>query len=214
MAGKRLSDNNSATQASPILPSDSFVLANPNEDRTMSFTELTRILHDGADGVESLKFVADSDLAAITTPENAKYRFHDGEIQILNEDDSQWYSLRISASGGRALSWGDCRALVLNSQGLIQTPANFLQANNIVTIEGGLKTLSPGSGILGENYNGTSAKTWSLDQAFLKNLVNECLSKFEFNSLILKAPSGEKVKISAKVVNGIPVLNPEILGDE
>lgn len=211
MAGKRLVENNQVSSESPLLGSDFFVVANVGEDRIISFAELTRILHAGVDDIESYKFVSDEDLASITQPENAKYRFNNGKIQFYNDDDSQWYDLKISTSGGRTLSWGNYKAVSVNSAGVIQEPSNFIAANNIVTINGSgghLKSLQAGTGIIGDDYDGTAEQTWNIDETYITNIVKNLL-----DDLTLTAPTGERVKISVAVIDGVPVLNPEIVND-
>ena len=215
MAGKRLSDNNAVTSESPLLSTDSLVVANPGEDRILSFAELTRILHVGVEGVESVRFASESDLAAVTNPENAKYRFHNGQIQFFNTDDSQWYTVSITVSGGKKLSWGDYSAVAVNNQGVIQYPANFIAANNIISVDGGsLKALTPGSGIIGSSYNGTTPRTWSIDQELIRSIVSSIIGEVAADNLVFVAPTGEHIKITAEVINGVAVLNPQIIEND
>ncbi len=216
MAGKRFTDNNPVDSDNPILPDDFFVIGNVVEDRKMSFAELTRVLRNGADFDGTMRFVSLDDLKEITEPENASYRFHEGKFQFLNADDSQWYSLSISTSGGRTLKWKsesgtEIRALSVDQNGVIIEPANFINANKFVTAHGGqLQNLKAGKGIIGDDFNGSTEKTWALDEVFLTKFIGNATESLKF----IRADSGELVALKCRIVGGIPQFYGEIVNEQ
>ena len=214
MAGKRLMDNTAVDANNPLLSTDKFVVANET-DRVMTFAELARILHDGVDGIEAIRFASDADLAAFTTPENAKYRFRDGEIQFFNSDANKWVSLKFEASTGAVFKWvldgTQYRAVSVNAQGEIAEPSNFIKANKIVTADGGqLAAIKAGSGLIGADYNGAAAQEWKLDEAFLKTFVGKATESLKF----IRADSGELVALKCRIKNGVVQFYGEIVNEQ
>lgn len=183
MAGKRLMDNTAVDANNPLLSTDKFVVAN-DTDRVMTFAELARILHDGVDGIETVKFASDEDLAAFTTPENAKYRFKDGEIQFFNGDANKWVSLKFVSSSGAVLKWAvggaEYRAVSVNANGEIVEPSNFIKANKIVTEDG----------------------------------FTKLIGKVTESQKFIRADSGELVALKCRVKNGVVQFYGEIVNEQ
>lgn len=214
MAGKRLMDNAAVDANNPLLSTDKFVVAN-DTDRVMTFVELARILHDGVDGIESVKFASDEDLAAFTAPENAKYRFKDGEIQFFNDDANKWVSLNFVSSSGAVLKWviggAEYRAVSVNANGEIAEPSNFIKANKIVTADGGqLSPIKAGSGLIGADYNGATTQEWKLDEVFLKTFIGNTTESQKF----IRADSGELVALKCRIKNGAVQFYGEIINEQ
>ena len=214
MAGKRLMDNAAVDANNPLLSTDKFVLAN-DTDRVMTFAELARILHDGIDGIESVKFASDEDLAAFTAPENAKYRFKDGEIQFFNDDANKWVSLNFVSSSGAVLKWviggAEYRTVSVNANGEIAEPSNFIKANKIVTADGGqLAPIKAGSGLIGADYNGATTQEWKLDEVFLKTFIGNTTESQKF----IRADSGELVALKCRIKNGVVQFYGEIINEQ
>lgn len=214
MAGKRLMDNAAVDANNPLLSTDKFVVAN-DTDRVMTFVELARILHDGVDGIEAVKFASDEDLAAFTAPENAKYRFKDGEIQFFNDDANKWVSLNFVSSSGAVLKWviggAEYRTVSVNANGEIAEPSNFIKANKIVTADGGqLATIKAGSGLIGADYNGATTQEWKLDEVFLKTFIGNTTESQKF----IRADSGELVALKCRIKNGVVQFYGEIINEQ
>lgn len=216
MAGKRFTDNDSVNSNNPILPDDVFVIGNVAEDRKMTYAELCRLLHSGADFDGALKFVSVEDLKTVVEPENATYRFHNGDIQFLNADDSQWYTLSVRTSGGRTLQWqsdggAKIRAVSVDANGAVLEPSNFIKANKIVTADGGqLAPLKAGSGLIGANYNGAAAQEWKLDEAFLTKFVGKATESLKF----IRADGGELVALKCRIKNGVVQFYGEVINEQ
>lgn len=214
MAGKRLMDNAAVDANNPLLSTDKFVVAN-DTDRVMTFAELARILHDGVDGIEAVKFASDEDLAAFTAPENAKYRFKDGEIQFFNDDANKWVSLNFVSSSGAVLKWviggAEYRTVSVNANGEIAEPSNFIKANKIVTADGGqLAPIKAGSGLIGADYNGATTQEWKLDEVFLKTFIGNTTESQKF----IRADSGELVALKCRIKNGVVQFYGEIINEQ
>lgn len=214
MAGKRLMDNAAVDANNPLLSTDKFVVAN-DTDRVMTFAELARILHDGVDGIEAVKFASDEDLAAFTAPENAKYRFKDGEIQFFNDDANKWVSLKFVSSSGAVLKWviggAEYRTVSVNANGEIAEPSNFIKANKIVTADGGqLAPIKAGSGLIGADYNGATTQEWKLDEVFLKTFIGNTTESQKF----IRADSGELVALKCRIKNGVVQFYGEIINEQ
>ena len=214
MAGKRLMDNAAVDANNPLLSTDKFVVAN-DTDRVMTFAELARILHDGVDGIEAVKFASDEDLAAFTAPENAKYRFKDGEIQFFNADANKWVSLNFVSSSGAVLKWviggAEYRTVSVNANGEIAEPSNFIKANKIVTADGGqLAPIKAGSGLIGADYNGATTQEWKLDEVFLKTFIGNTTESQKF----IRADSGELVALKCRIKNGVVQFYGEIVNEQ
>lgn len=214
MAGKRLMDNAAVDANNPLLSTDKFVVAN-DTDRVMTFVELARILHDGVDGIEAVKFASDEDLAAFTAPENAKYRFKDGEIQFFNDDANKWVSLNFVSSSGAVLKWviggAEYRTVSVNANGEIAEPSSFIKANKIVTADGGqLAPIKAGSGLIGADYNGATTQEWKLDEVFLKTFIGNTTESQKF----IRADSGELVALKCRIKNGVVQFYGEIINEQ
>lgn len=214
MAGKRLMDNAAVDANNPLLSTDKFVVAN-DTDRVMTFVELARILHEGVDGIEAVKFASDEDLAAFTAPENAKYRFKDGEIQFFNDDANKWVSLKFVSSSGAVLKWviggAEYRTVSVNANGEIAEPSNFIKANKIVTADGGqLAPIKAGSGLIGADYNGATTQEWKLDEVFLKTFIGNTTESQKF----IRADSGELVALKCRIKNGVVQFYGEIINEQ
>lgn len=216
MAGKRLSDNTAVDANNPLLSNDKFVVANSTEDRIISFAELTRILHEGVDGISSVQFASNSELGAITNPSAGKYKISGGKIYYFNDDDSGWYELKVIGTNGKTLTWGAYRAVSVDSTGAIASPANFIAANNIVTVGGGkLAKLKAGSGLIGQDYNGDVERTLSIDT----NLIDARIALAISAALSTARPQikmsvdGQTVQFTVQIKNGVPTLKGEIINE-
>ena len=224
MAGTRPSDKPHISAGSPLAENDAIFISNPAEDRNLDFEMLQKMLRDGtgletAADKDNLTFPTRREFTVVTTPDGGSYRISNGKIEFLNPDDSQWYTIAVAKSGGKTLKWKTTdgtplEAVSVNSAGVIQYPANFISANNIVTSTGGqLAAISAGAGLVGQSFNGTSAKTWIVDSSWVTAIANAAITAAlaNLNSLKLKTADNSTVELRVKIKNGVPTLSPTIV---
>lgn len=212
MAGKRLHQNDSITLAkNKFKEGDALVVCN-DIDRKIGITEFIKALAQGTDLEGGFTFATSEQLDTLISGDN--YRINNGKIEFYNSDDSQWYTINITKSS-KVLSWDDKEAVSVNSDGVIQHPSNFITANKLVTADGGqLKSISAGTGLIGDNFNGKEDKTWKLDWEAVEDKINSIVAtaKNELMATIkaqsyITADNGEHVEIKARIieVDGIKV---------
>lgn len=210
MAGIRPSSKPRISADNPISDGDALFVTNEAGDKNIDFSTLQIALRDGTglegDQKDNLTFATKAQMAQALIPAEGKYKISEGQILLLNPDDGLWYALQPAKSGGKTLSWksseGDSlEALSVNSAGIIEYPQNFIAANKIVTATGGqLSPLKAGSGLIGQDYNGSSSKTWKLDESYIGSIFASLI----FDKLKFSAPTGEIVEMSVKVSDGVP----------
>lgn len=198
MAGKRLSDNNQVElNGSGFEATDALVVCNSNEDRKLLFVDLLKALANGTNLDGGFTFATSEQLNEFTSPNGGRYKIENGEIKQLNKDDGQWYTIAVAKSGGKTLNWGNLFAVSVNNDGKIEYPTNFVQANNLVTSDGGqLKELKSGSGIIGNPFNGSTSQIWRIDDEYVKRLAQQ--------ASLIRADTGELVEMKCRIVNGVP----------
>lgn len=179
MAGKRLYENSNIEPGNSqrsFRKGERFVLTNdnPHEDRNLEVVSLLKALRDGTGLEGGFTFTTTERLNEVLTPSGGKYKIENGEIKYWNSDDSQWYTIAVSTSGGDTLKWKDDRfAVSVDNSGKVQYPTNFIKANSIVTADGGqLKSIKAGTGLVGTAYNGAKEQTWTLDSSFVESMIN------------------------------------------
>ena len=209
MAGKRLSDNNPIEiNGSGFQAGDAFPVCHENEDRKLYILDLLKALRDGKNLEGGCTFATSAQLSEFVAPDGGTYKIEDGQLKQLNQDDGQYYTIAVAKNGGKTLKWNNLFAVSVNANGQIQYPENFASINGLVTAENGqLKNLNAGVGLIGYSYNGGTETTWKLDLEFLSAFVNSIVSQRQ----LLKAPTGESIKLSARVIDGVAVIEPEIV---
>ena len=215
MAGKRLKDNDSITLSkNKFKEGDAFIVCN-EIDRKIGITEFLKALAQGTGLEGGFTFATSEQLNKLFGGASGNnYRIKDGKLEFYNSGDSQWYTINITKSS-KVLSWDDKEAVSVNSNGVIQHPSNFITANKLVTADGGqLKSMSAGTGIIGDDFNGKEDKTWKLDWSAVENKINTIVTtaKSELMATIkaqsyITADNGEHVEIKARIieVDGIKV---------
>jgi hypothetical protein len=208
MAGKRLSDNNQVElNGSGFQATDAFVICNENEDRKLLVIDLLKALANGTNLDGGFTFATSEQLKEFTSPNGGRYKIENGEIKQKNQDDNGWYTIAVAKSGGKTLNWGNLFAVSVNKDGEIEYPTNFVQANNLVTSDGGqLKYLKSGSGIIGDPFNGSTSPTWCIDDEYVRQIAQQ--------TRLIRADSGELVEIKCRIVNGVPQFYGKVVDDE
>ena len=122
--------------------------------------------------------------------------------------------------------------VLTSDNGKIQSPSDFVKANNLVTADGGqLKSIKAGSGLVGNAFNGKEEQEWTVDKNFIRNQISagtgilkantnnsaqmsideEYVKTLTHESIFMLATdetgATRKVELTCKIKNGVPVLN-------
>ncbi len=210
MAGKRLYDiTKSSISEEGFNSTDSFVITNESDDKIIRIYDFIKALRDGGyNGFEEdIRFVTPDKIDEIVLPKKGKYKIENGQIYLLNEDNSNWYSIAIGNSNGDTIKWISNKkaynTVSVNDEGIIEYPSNFIKANKIMTIDG------DSTGLVMVDDKGVITKP--------ENFVSANIQNHKFPHIILNAPDeNEKqhqVMLKCRIIKGVPQFSGEIINE-